>query len=114
MPVGTLARGASEEAGIARGGAGVRVDTHLQAGATVPPYYDSLLAKVIARGDDRDGALQALRRALDQCTIDGITTNLDLHRALLADPEFAAGGVDTGYLARWLAGAATEAGGGDG
>jgi acetyl-CoA carboxylase biotin carboxylase subunit len=114
LPVGTLARGASEEAGIARGGAGVRVDTHLQAGATVPPYYDSLLAKVIARGDDRDGALQALRRALDQCTIDGITTNLDLHRALLADPEFAAGGVDTGYLARWLAGAASEAGGGDG
>jgi acetyl-CoA carboxylase, biotin carboxylase subunit len=83
----------------------VRVDTHLQAGATVPPYYDSLLAKVIARGGDRDGALRALRAALDQCRIDGLTTNLELHRALLADAEFAAGGVDTGYLARWLAGA---------
>jgi acetyl-CoA carboxylase biotin carboxylase subunit len=84
-------------------GADVRVDTHLQAGAAVPPYYDSLLAKVIVRGDDRTGALQGLRRALDQCGIDGLTTNLELHRALLADAEFAAGGVDTGYLARWLA-----------
>ena len=85
-------------------GAGtVRVDTHLQAGATVPPYYDSLLAKVIAHGGDRDGALAALRGALDRCAIDGVTTNLRLQRALVADPEFAAGGVDTGYLARWLA-----------
>jgi len=81
----------------------VRVDTHLQAGATVPPYYDSLLAKVIAHGGDRDGAIAALRDALDRCAIDGVTTNLGLQRALLADPEFAAGGVDTGYLARWLA-----------
>jgi acetyl-CoA carboxylase biotin carboxylase subunit len=86
-------------------GPDVRVDTHLQAGTVVPPYYDSLLAKVIARGGDRDGALHALRGALDRCGIDGVTTNLDLHRALLADAEFAAGGVDTGYLARWLAGA---------
>jgi acetyl-CoA carboxylase, biotin carboxylase subunit len=98
-------------------GAGVRVDTHLQAGATVPPYYDSLLAKVIARGDDREGALRTLRGALDRCSVTGLTTNLELHRALLADAEFAAGGVDTGYLARWLAGArgamaaATAAGG---
>jgi acetyl-CoA carboxylase biotin carboxylase subunit len=84
---------------------GVRVDTHLQAGATVPPYYDSLLAKVIAHGSHRAHALTALRHALDRCTVDGVTTNLDLHRALLADGEFAAGGVDTGYLARWLAGA---------
>ena len=85
------------------GAGAVRVDTHLQAGATVPPYYDSLLAKVIAHGGDRDGALAALRDALDRCAIDGVTTNLGLQRALLADPEFAAGGVDTGYLARWLA-----------
>ena len=99
---------------------GVRVDTHLQAGATVPPYYDSLLAKVIARGTDRARALATLRGALDRCVVDGVTTNLELHRALLADPEFAAGGVDTGYLARWLArGARTPesarpASGGDG
>ena len=86
----------------------MRVDTHVQAGATVPPYYDSLLAKVIARGGDRGGALAALRGALDRCAVDGVVTNLGLQRALLADPGFAAGGVDTGYLARWLA-AAPEA-----
>jgi acetyl-CoA carboxylase, biotin carboxylase subunit len=86
-------------------GAGVRVDTHLRAGATVPPYYDSLLAKVIAHGSDRDSALRTLRGALDRCSVDGVTTNLELHRALLADAEFTAGGVETGYLARWLAGA---------
>jgi acetyl-CoA carboxylase biotin carboxylase subunit len=84
-------------------GHGVRVDTHLQAGATVPPYYDSLLAKVIAHAGDRDGARMALCDALDRCAIDGVTTNLGLQRALLADAEFAAGGVDTGYLARRLA-----------
>jgi acetyl-CoA carboxylase biotin carboxylase subunit len=87
---------------------GVRVDTHLQAGATVPPYYDSLLAKVIAHGSHRAHALTALRHALDRCAVDGVTTNLDLHRALLADGEFTAGGVDTGYLARWLAGASED------
>jgi acetyl-CoA carboxylase biotin carboxylase subunit len=84
-------------------GPGVRVDTHLQAGATVPPYYDSLLAKVIAHAGDRDGARMALCDALDRCAIDGVTTNLGLQRALLADAEFAGGGVDTGYLARRLA-----------
>jgi acetyl-CoA carboxylase biotin carboxylase subunit len=82
----------------------VRVDTHLQAGSTVPPYYDSLLAKVIAHGADRESARMLLRGALDRCCVEGVTTNLDLHRALLADPGFAAGGADTGYLARWLAG----------
>ena len=92
-----------------KGAAGaVRVDTHLQAGATVPPYYDSLLAKVIGYGADRGHALSVLRGALSRCAVDGVTTNLGLHRALLGDPEFAAGGVDTGYLTRWLAGAADE------
>jgi len=90
-------------------GPGVRVDTHIQAASTVPPYYDSLLAKVIAQGGDRAGALATLRAALDRCAVDGVTTNLDMHRALLADPEFAAGGVDTGYLARWLAGTSAGA-----
>jgi len=88
----------------------LRVDTHLQAGAQVPPHYDSLLAKVIARGADRAGALDALRGALGQCRIDGVTTNLGLQRAVLADGEFAAGGVDTGYLGRFLAREARGAG----
>ena len=97
------APGPGPGAGTGTAAGDVRVDTHLQAGATVPPYYDSLLAKVVARGPDRGRALVTLRGALDRCAVDGVTTNLELHRALLTDPEFAAGGVDTGYLARWLA-----------
>jgi acetyl-CoA carboxylase biotin carboxylase subunit len=86
----------------------VRVDTHLQAGAAVPPHYDSLLAKVIARGADRAQALAVLREALGRCRIEGVTTNLELQRAVLGDGEFGAGGVDTGYLGRFLAGHAVE------
>jgi acetyl-CoA carboxylase biotin carboxylase subunit len=82
--------------------ADVRVDTHVQAGSAVPPHYDSLLAKVIAHGDSRAAALATLRSALDRCEIDGVTTNLRMHRELLADPEFERGGVDTGYLERWI------------
>jgi acetyl-CoA carboxylase, biotin carboxylase subunit len=91
-------------------GPGLRVDTHLQAGTTVPPYYDSLLAKVIAHGARRADALSALRGALDRCAVDGVATNLGLQRALLADAEFAAGGVDTAYLARRLAAGPRELG----
>jgi acetyl-CoA carboxylase, biotin carboxylase subunit len=83
--------------------AGVRVDTHVQAGSTVPPHYDSLLAKVVAHGAGRGPALRRLASALDRAAIDGVITNLDMHRALLADGEFAAGGVDTEYLERVLA-----------
>jgi acetyl-CoA carboxylase biotin carboxylase subunit len=82
----------------------IRVDTHVQSGASVPPYYDSLLAKVIAYGPDRAAALRTMAGALDRCAVEGVTTNLGLQRAVIADPAFAAGGVDTGYLARWLAG----------
>ena len=83
-------------------GAEVRVDTHVQAGATVPPHYDSLLAKVIGHGADRSEALATLRGALERCTVDGVVTNLEMHRGLLADAEFGKGGVDTGYLGRFL------------
>jgi acetyl-CoA carboxylase biotin carboxylase subunit len=79
---------------------GVRVDTHVQAGSAVPPHYDSLLAKVIAHGPDRDAARRRLRTALDNVAIDGVATNLGMHRVLLADGEFAAGGVDTRFLER--------------
>jgi acetyl-CoA carboxylase, biotin carboxylase subunit len=82
--------------------ADVRVDTHIQDGEQVPPHYDSLLAKVIAHGTDRAAALATLRGALERCEIDGVQTNLPLHRELLETAEFAAGGVDTGYLARFL------------
>jgi acetyl-CoA carboxylase biotin carboxylase subunit len=106
---GEGARSAGADGGTGPGGT-VRVDTHLQAGASVPPYYDSLLAKVIGHGASRGHALAVLRGAVERCVVGGVTTNLGLHRAVLADPEFAAGGVDTGYLARWLARTAAAAG----
>ncbi len=83
-------------------GPGIRVDTHVQAGSAVPPQYDSLLAKLVVSGADRPEALRRLRSALARCRIDGVATNLAMHRALAADEEFAAGGVDTSYLTRWV------------
>ncbi len=92
-------------------GPGIRVDTHVQAGSAVPAQYDNLLAKLIVTGADRDQALARLRGALARCRIEGVATNLALLAALAGDGEFAAGGVDTGYLARWLARQPGEAGG---
>jgi acetyl-CoA carboxylase biotin carboxylase subunit len=83
-------------------GPGIRVDTHVQAGSAVPPGYDSLLAKLIVSGRDRADALARLRGALARCEIDGVATTIGLHAALAADPEFSRGGVDLGYLGRFL------------
>ncbi|BBC29664.1 Phosphoribosylglycinamide synthetase, ATP-grasp (A) domain protein [Streptomyces graminofaciens] len=83
-------------------GDGIRIDTHLQAGATVPPYYDSLLAKLIVHGRDRDEALARLRGALARCAIDGVSTNTALHQAVLTETDFAEGGVDTAWFTRFL------------
>ena len=83
-------------------GPGIRVDTHIQAGSAVPPQYDSLLAKLVVSGASRAEALGRLRGALARCEIGGVATTLPVHAALAADDEFAAGGVGTGYLARWL------------
>jgi len=83
-------------------GPGIRVDTHIQAGSAVPPQYDSLLAKLVASGASRAEALGRLRGALARCEIGGVATTLPVHEALAADDEFAAGGVGTEYLARWL------------
>jgi len=66
----------------------------------VPPFYDSLLAKLIVTGDDRAAAVTRLRRALAACEIDGVATNLPLLASLAGDPGFVAGGADTGLLAR--------------
>jgi len=84
-------------------GPGIRVDTHVQAGSAVPPGYDSLLAKVIVSGRDRAEALARLRSALARCEITGVATTIPVHARLAAAEEFARGGVDTGYLARFLA-----------
>ena len=84
------------------GGEGIRVDTHIASGSRVPPFYDSLLGKVIAYGSDRNTALERLRSAIAAVRIVGVQTNLSFHAMLLADPEFHAGGVDTNFAERLL------------
>jgi acetyl-CoA carboxylase biotin carboxylase subunit len=96
--------GVVHEASWARGD-GIRVDTHIESGARIPPFYDSLLGKIVAHGADRATALARLRAAVNATRLAGVATNLGLHAAILADDEFVAGGVDTGYLARFLGGA---------
>jgi acetyl-CoA carboxylase biotin carboxylase subunit len=87
---------------IAPGGPGIRVDTHLYAGYTVPPHYDSLVAKVLAQGATRAEAMQRMRGALAEMQISGIATNVPLHRSLMDEPGFAVGGVDIHHLERLL------------
>jgi acetyl-CoA carboxylase biotin carboxylase subunit len=86
----------------APGGLGVRVDSHLYSGYTVPPNYDSMIAKVITYGDTRDEALARMRHALDELVVDGIRTNIDLHKDLVRDAGFAKGGVNIHYLEKKL------------
>jgi acetyl-CoA carboxylase biotin carboxylase subunit len=81
----------------------IRVDTYLTSGAEVAPFYDSMIAKIIAFGPDRASALASMRRALRTTRIDGVDTNIALHQALLSDPQFIAGGVDTNFLTDFLA-----------
>ncbi len=83
-------------------GPGLRVDTHVQAGDEIPPYYDSLVAKLIASGRDRAEALERLRSALARFAVEGVTTTVPMHLALTGEPEFAAGGVDTTWFPRFL------------
>ena len=83
------------------GGPGVRVDTAAYADAVIPPYYDSLVAKLIVHGDNRLEAIARMRRSLEMFVIEGIKTSLPLHRKILADPDFAAGRVNTHFLDRF-------------
>jgi acetyl-CoA carboxylase, biotin carboxylase subunit len=80
----------------------VRVDTHIFSGAVIPPFYDSLMAKIIAHGPDRQSALERLRLAIGNMHVEDVTTNLAFHADVLADPEFQRGGVDTAYVPRFL------------
>ena len=82
----------------APGGLGIRVDSHLYDGYTVPPFYDSLIAKVISFGESREVALARMRLALDELVVEGIRTNTPLHRDLVRDKSFQAGGVSIHYL----------------
>lgn len=82
----------------APGGPGIRVDSHLYDGYTVPPFYDSLIGKIISYGEDRGIALRRMRQALDELIVEGIRTNTPLHRDLVRDKAFQAGGVSIHYL----------------
>jgi acetyl-CoA carboxylase biotin carboxylase subunit len=84
-------------------GEGIRLDGHVQADSQIPPYYDSLLAKLIVHGPDRPAALARMAGALERCEIGGVANTLPMHRALLAHPAFAAGGVTTGFFERFMA-----------
>lgn len=85
------------------GGPGVRMDTHTVAGTDIPPHYDSLIGKLIVHGCTRPEALARARAALAELRVQGVTTNVALHRRLLDDPGFVAGGVDIHHLERLLA-----------
>ena len=82
---------------------GLRVDTHIERGAMISPYYDSMIAKVIATGPTREDARRLLLSSLADVRVDGVLNNIALHRAVLGTPEFTAGGFDTGFLGRFLA-----------
>jgi acetyl-CoA carboxylase, biotin carboxylase subunit len=86
----------------APGGPGVRVDTHIYSGYRVPPYYDSMIGKLIVYSDNRDSAMARMRIALDEIIIDGIKTNVPLHKTLLTDAAFQAGGINIHYLEKKL------------
>jgi acetyl-CoA carboxylase biotin carboxylase subunit len=91
------------------GGLGVRVDSALYQGYRVPPYYDSLIAKLIVHGKTRNECLMRLRRALDEYVIGGIDTTIALHRRLVDSPEFIDGACDIGWLERFIGGAGRAA-----
>ncbi len=88
---------------LAPGGLGVRVDSGIYAGWSVPPHYDSLLAKLIVHGADRPSAIARMRRALDEFVVEGIKTNIPLHRRILDHPKFQRGEVTTRFLEQMLA-----------
>jgi acetyl-CoA carboxylase, biotin carboxylase subunit len=86
------------------GGTGVRVDSAAHADAVIPPYYDSMIAKLIVKGRDRSEAVGRMKRALEMFVIEGIKTSVPLHRRIFADPEFAAGRFDTHFIERLIDG----------
>jgi acetyl-CoA carboxylase biotin carboxylase subunit len=84
------------------GGTGVRIDTAAYTDSVIPPYYDSLIAKLIVRGKDREEAISRMARALEMFIVEGIDTSIPLHRKILADPDFRAGRTDTKFMERFM------------
>ena len=83
------------------GGTGVRVDTAAYAESVIPPYYDSLIAKLVVHGKDRHEAIRRMSRALEMFIIEGISTSISVHQKIMADPDFQAGNFDTHFLSRF-------------
>jgi len=86
----------------APGGPGIRVDSHVYSGYNVPPYYDSLIGKVIAHGDSRETAIARMKNALAEMVVEGIKTNVPLHQEIFNHAAFQKGGTDIHYLERRL------------
>lgn len=86
----------------APGGPGIRVDSHIYSGYKVPPYYDSMIGKLISHGDTRESAIARMRTALDEIVVDGIKTNIALHQQILSDAAFMTGGTNIHYLEKKL------------
>jgi acetyl-CoA carboxylase biotin carboxylase subunit len=84
------------------GGTGVRVDTAVYAESVIPPYYDSLIAKLVVCGNDRAEAITRMARALEMFIIEGISTSIPVHERVMADPDFRAGKFDTHFLRRFI------------
>jgi acetyl-CoA carboxylase biotin carboxylase subunit len=82
------------------GGPGIRVDTHVYSGYVIPPYYDSMIAKLLAHGNTREEAIARMRRALEEFVIEGVATTIPFHSAMMRDPDFLSGRFDTGTLER--------------
>jgi acetyl-CoA carboxylase biotin carboxylase subunit len=85
------------------GGPGVRVETFAHSDCTISPYYDSMIAKIIVHGRDRQEAIARMKRTLEMTVIEGIKTSIPMHLKILADPEFIAGKVSTSFMDRFLA-----------
>ena len=92
------------------GGIGVRVDTAAYADCVIPPYYDSLLAKLITHGQDRDEAIARMRRALEMFVVEGIHTSISLHQRILAERDFLEGRFDTNFVNRFVPNTTREVG----
>jgi acetyl-CoA carboxylase biotin carboxylase subunit len=86
----------------APGGPGIRVDSHVYNNYFVPPNYDSMIGKIIAHGDTREQAIARMQTALGETVVEGISTNIALHREILRDSKFVTGGTNIHYLEEWL------------
>jgi acetyl-CoA carboxylase biotin carboxylase subunit len=96
------------EAYFAPGGPGVRIDSHAYPGYSIPPFYDSLVGKVIVWGRDREEAIQRMQRALDEYAITGIKTTIPFHQKVLAHPQFQKGDVTTDFIEKYMSPASSN------